>query len=144
MFRKFLLKNKTFWIALFSCVAAVVLYIYSRYRNKLLKEHNATTYGLKGDAEITAEQASYYAEKLFFAMSRFGTDEDTIKEVLIELRNHKKAILQVHEAFGLCRYALGASDVLGVKLNLNQWLKRELSRKEFAEWDILYKDALSE
>lgn len=119
-------------------LASLLIYYITRKRAK-----KVTTYGLNGDGELSEARAQLLAEKLFDAMKTLGTDEKSIAEVLDELRKYKTAILQVHEAFGFNRYALGCSDVLGVKLNLRQWLEKELSRKEYAEWEYLYDIAVN-
>lgn len=125
-------------IAVILLVASLLIYHITRKRAK-----KVTTYGIKGDGELSEARAQLLAEKLFDAMKTYGTDEKSVSEVLDELSKYKTAILQVHEAFGLNRYALGCSDVLGVKLNLRQWLQKELSRKEFAEWEYLYNNAVN-
>ena len=113
------------------------------YRLKLqLLTAAGELYGVKGKGELTEAEAQFLAERLFDAMSNYGTDEKTINEVFAELCKHNRAILQVHEAFGLQRYCLGASDIIGIKKNLNQWLKSELSAKEYAKWQTLYESAL--
>lgn len=114
-----------------------------KIKKAVQKNKSITTYGIKGNGEITETRAKQLAETLFDAMKRYGTDEETIFAVYDELAQYDKAILQVHEAFGLNRYAFGASDYLGVKLNLRQWLKKELSAKEFANWELLYLEAAS-
>ncbi len=127
---------KSIFVALFCALVAVALYLFTSKRKKI------TTYGVKGNGEITEAQAQYLAERLFDSMKSAGTDEETIDEVFVELSAHKRAILQVHEAFGLQRYCLIGSDIIGIKLNLNQWLQKELSAKEFAKWQLLYESAV--
>lgn len=118
----------------FAAVALSLYWLTSRKKK-------ITTYGVKGNGEITESQAQYLAERLFDAMKTYGTDEEVINEVFAELCQHKRAILQVHEAFGLQRYCLIGSDIVGVKMNLNQWLKKELSAKEYAKWQVMYETA---
>lgn len=115
---------------------AVVLYLFTSKRKKV------TTYGVKTSGEITEAQAQYIAEILFDAMKSIGTDEKAIDKVFNEISSYKRAVLQVHEAFGLQRYCLVGSDIIGIKLNLKQWLKQELSAKEFAKWEVLYETAV--
>lgn len=127
---------KNIIVTVVCAVIAVVLYMFTSKRKKV------TTYGVKTSGEITEAQAQYMAEKLFDAMKTVGTDEKAIEEVFEQISGYKRAILQVHEAFGLQRYCLVGSDIVGVKLNLNQWLKQELSTKEYAKWEILYESAV--
>lgn len=123
-------------VAVVCALAAAWLYVLTHKGKKI------TTYGVKGKGELTEAEAQFLAERLFDAMSNYGTDEKTIDEVFAELCKHNRAILQVHEAFGLQRYCLGASDIIGIKKNLHQWLKSELSAKEYAKWQTLYESAL--
>ena len=136
--KKRLLQDNTLKIisAVVLAALAVVLYLFTSKRKKV------TTYGVKTSGEITEAQAQYMAEILFDAMKSIGTDEKAIDEVFNEISSHKRAVLQVHEAFGLQRYCLVGSDIIGVKLNLKQWLKQELSAKEFAKWEVLYETAV--
>lgn len=136
--KKRLLQDNTLKIisAVVLAALAVVLYLFTSKRKKV------TTYGVKTSGEITEAQAQYMAEVLFDAMKSIGTDEKAIDEVFNEISSYKRAVLQVHEAFGLQRYCLVGSDIIGVKLNLKQWLKQELSAKEFAKWEILYETAV--
>ena len=126
---------KNIFVAVVLAAVAVLLYWFTNKRKKI------TTYGVKGNGEISEAQAQYLAERLFDGMKNIGTDEDVINEVFEELSKHKRAVLQVHEAFGLQRYCLVGSDIIGIKLNLNQWLKKELSDKEYAKWQMLYESA---
>ena len=114
-----------------------------KIRRALMQNKSVTAYGLNGEGEISAARAKILAEKLFDAMRMYGTDEKAIAAVYDELSQYRRAVLQVHEAFGLNRYLLGAADYLGVKLNLRQWLKKELSAKEYALWDLLYNEAVN-
>lgn len=136
--KKRLLQDNTLKIisAVVLAALAVVLYLFTSKRKKV------TTYGVKTSGEITEAQAQYMAEVLFDAMKTIGTDEKAIDEVFNEISSHKRAVLQVHEAFGLQRYCLVGSDIIGIKLNLKQWLKQELSAKEFAKWEVLYETAV--
>lgn len=136
--KKRLLQDNTLKIisAVVLAALAVVLYLFTSKRKKV------TTYGVKTSGEITEAQAQYMAEVLFDAMKSIGTDEKAIDEVFNEISSHKRAVLQVHEAFGLQRYCLVGSDIIGIKLNLKQWLKQELSAKEFAKWEVLYETAV--
>lgn len=136
--KKRLLQDNTLKIisAVVLAALAVVLYLFTSKRKKV------TTYGVKTSGEITEAQAQYVAEILFDAMKSIGTDEKAIDEVFNEISSYKRAVLQVHEAFGLQRYCLVGSDIIGVKLNLKQWLKQELSAKEFAKWEVLYETAV--
>ncbi len=129
-----------FGMALF----AVLIGLIWKIRNAVKRSKSVTAYGIKGDGEISAERAHLLAEKLFNAMARFGTDEDEIFAIYDELTKYKKAVLQVHEAFGLKGYAIDSYASIGVKCNLRQWLKKELSAKEYALWDVLYNEAVSE
>ncbi len=115
-----------------------------RIRQAIKNKETKTAIGIKGDAEITQSRANILAETLFDAMCKMGTNEKEIAIIHDELAKHSKAILQVHEAFGLKRYTLYGSDVLGVKCNLRQWLQKELSAREFAKWDYLYNKATNE
>lgn len=128
-----------FGMAIFAVLIAAIWKI----RKAVMQNKSVTAYGIKGDAEITQARAQILAEKLWDAMRKYGTDEDAIAAVYDELSQYRRAVLQVHEAFGLNRYALGAADYLGVKLNLRQWLKKELSAKEYALWDLLYNEAVN-
>lgn len=121
------------------CVSLVVLVW--KIKRTIKQNKSVTTYGIKGDGEISEARANLLAEKLCQAMAGWGTDEDAIALVYDELCAHEKAILQVHEAFGLVPYAIVGYDWLGVKCNLRQWLKKELSAKEYAKWDLLYTSA---
>lgn len=122
------------------CIALLLLTW--KIKQKVKQKQSVTAYGIKGDGEITEARAKMLAESLYLAMKLPATDEATIEKVYDELCNHEKAVLQVHEAFGLVSYALwGYGGLLGVKLNLRQWLKRELSTKEFAKWELLYNNA---
>lgn len=136
--KKRLLQDNTLKIisAVVLAALAVVLYLFTSKRKKV------TTYGVKTSGEITEAQAQYMAEVLFDAMKSIGTDEKAIDEVFNEISSYKRAVLQVHEAFGMQRYCLVGSDIIGVKLNLKQWLKQELSAKEFAKWEVLYETAV--
>lgn len=136
--KKRLLQDNTLKIisAVVLAALAVVLYLFTSKRKKV------TTYGVKTSGEITEAQAQYMAEVLFDAMKSIGTDEKAIDEVFNEISSYKRAVLQVHEAFGLQRYCLVGSDIIGIKLNLKQWLKQELSAKEFAKWEVLYETAV--
>ena len=124
-------------------VFVVLVSIIWKIRRTIKQKESVTAYGIKGDGEITESRAKVLAEKLFDAMRKLGTDEETIFSVYDELAQYDKAILQVHEAFGLNSYALGQYDWVGVKLNLRQWLKKELSAKEFAQWELLYDEAVN-
>lgn len=126
---------KKILLAVVLVVCSLGLYLFTRKHKKI------TVYGLAGDGEITETRAQYLAEVLFDAMKSAGTDEKKISEVHDELAKHGRAILQVHEAFGLQRYAFIGSDYLGTKLNLNQWLQKELSAKQYAQWQALYERA---
>ena len=121
-----------------------IAFVALRIRQAIKNKETRTAIGIKGDAEITQARASILAETLFDAMGNMGTNEREITLVHDELAKHSKAILQVHEAFGLKRYSLYGSDVLGVKCNLRQWLQKELSAREFAKWDYLYNKATNE
>ena len=114
--KKRLLQDNTLKIisAVVLAALAVVLYLFTSKRKKV------TTYGVKTSGEITEAQAQYMAEVLFDAMKSIGTDEKAIDEVFNEISSYKRAVLQVHEAFGLQRYCLVGSDIIGVKLNLKQ------------------------
>ena len=121
------------------CVSLLVLVW--KIKRTIKQNKSVTAYGIKGDGEISESRAKLLSEKLFQAMAGWGTDEDAIAQISDELCAHEKAILQVHEAFGLVPYAIAGYDWLGVKCNLRQWLKKELSAKEFAKWDLLYTNA---
>lgn len=121
-----------------------ITFLAFRIRQAIKNKETKTAIGIKGDAEITQARASILAESLFDAMCNIGTNEKEIAVVYEELSKHSKAVLQVHEAFGLKRYSLNGSDVLGVKCNLRQWLQKELSAREFAKWDYLYRKATNE
>ena len=127
-----------------AAICVSILLIGWKIKRTIKQNQSVTAYGIKGDAEITESRAQLLAEKLFNSMARFGTDEDTIFEIYDELTKYKKAVLQVHEAFGLKGYAIDSYASIGVKCNLRQWLKKELSAKEYALWDELYNIAINE
>ncbi len=85
------------------------------------------------DHDISNTEASIYAERLFGAMDRFGTDEKAIFEILT-MDKSRNDIRKIYNAFGFRRYFVGARGTfLGVKLNLTDWLRSELSKADFAK-----------
>ena len=129
---------KKYMPAIVSVVFALLVWLLPR------KKKTITAYGVASGSEITPNRAAMLAEVLFDAMKSYGTDEKAIAGVYDELYRYDKAILQVHEAFGLQSYnSIGTAPALfGVKLNLRQWLKRELNDKQFANWEMLYNKAI--
>lgn len=78
---------------------------------------------------ISMEQAKFFARDLYDAMKILGTKEDDIKKVT-ELCNPEDWRL-VHNSFGQKRYFMtGNHDVFGLKKDLREWLKSELSLKK--------------
>lgn len=94
---------------------------------------------------IDEATASLYAERLFAAMNRNGTDTETIYSVLDSLRT-KSDLLAVQKAFGVRYYGFTSennswvSKKLGISkaLDLNGWLHAELSGKEMRRVEKIY------
>ena len=137
------MKKKLIKSSIVKIIVAVVCAVVAYMLFLLTRKNKATTnYGIVKGGELTQAQAQYFAEQLHDAMKLPGTDEKAIEEVFNEICGHKLAILQVHEAFGGKRYSVWGKSLIGIKLNLNQWLKEELSSKEYAKWQILYESAV--
>lgn len=137
---KKIVKDNTLKKIIPAVLLAVGCWVFYLLKNK---KNAQSTYGIKGDAELTEARAQCLAEIMLEAMGKYGTNEKKVAEVYDELCKYDKAVLQVHEAFGTKKYLFGYNDIIGPKLNMRQWLENELSRKLFAQWNELYKKALN-
>lgn len=87
---------------------------------------------------MTNDELDFIGQKLFTAMDRVGTDEQTIFEVFEELNTDE--INYLFDQFGTVKYGLGArSAIFGQPRNLGGWLKKELTKKEYEKLRNLLK-----
>jgi len=106
----------------------------------------------RNELTISEGEAMTYAQKLFDAMNRRGTDEDSIYTVLEGLKS-KSDLIYVIKAFGAPMYGYtGESDSWFSKkagvakpLDLAGWLKAELSgnslkrvQSTFSRWGVTF------
>lgn len=146
-FRVFFEKYKIFIWVLLSLVVVYLILNKVIGKMKLPKAPNNTVDSpiKKEDTNgtvVSESQAYSYAERLWDAMSRPGTDESTIFEVLQGLSTADYNA--VYNAFGLRRYStiFGESTVapFGVEMSLSQWLVNELSGTEMRKLKELNKN----
>jgi len=87
----------------------------------------------KSRLTITTSDAGLFANTLYGAMLDFGTDEETIYNIMNKI-NSKDDMLLVIKSFGMKQYLWGTrAGLIGQNYNLIGWLKFELSTSELAK-----------
>lgn len=92
-------------------------------------------------ATISTQLALAYAERLYNAMAPVGTDEDEMNKVYNDLKQNPANVALVYNAFGLREYGLFGSPwwwTPSEKVDLREWIKRELSGKDHDKWMSLF------
>jgi hypothetical protein len=92
---------------------------------------------------LRKSQANHYADMLYQAMKDFGTDEDEIKLIQLEL-SRPSDLRTVYNAFDVKPYGSFGAPVLGFggsDMDLRGWLKAELSGSDYAVWEQMFKTA---
>lgn len=80
------------------------------------------------EGTLTTYMVNTLSNRMFHAMDRLGTDEDTLLNVIDVLEKCNGAsVLAVYNNFGLKKYGLFGEDWFGTPKNLIEWLREELS-----------------
>jgi len=117
-------------------IAAVAIYFFSRKKKGTTVDDQTVLPVMESDLSRTEDELKLVAKTLFNAMNRLGTDEQTIFKVFKELNSED--IKFVFNSFGMIRYfGHGVGKILGNKLDLAGWLKKELSRNGEYSYDEL-------
>ena len=119
-------------------LAVLGLYIYRWVRSFFNSNHISTTYNSVGST-ISSEQAKAFAERLFLSMSDYGTDEDSINVVRLQLSNAGN-LRAVYNAFGMRGYGSYGTPMFGsgTPTDLKGWLKNELSGDAWKIWEQMF------
>lgn len=90
---------------------------------------------------MTENQAKLYAEQLYIAMKKFGTNDDLVTDVYNRVKDDVGGLGLIYNAFGKKKYGLAGSTAkwLGREEDLYEWLRRELPTKKFVYWDALFR-----
>lgn len=130
------LRSKLLMPLLVIGVAFFGLFLHKRSKDGYGHNNLKSTSGVS--PSITDYQASLYADDLFVAMRRTGTDEDAIKKVVNACNPEDWRL--VHNAFGEKRYGITGDFVLGTPMNLKHWLRNELRSRRDAKLISRIKD----
>lgn len=123
-------------------IGAILLFFGYRWlgfsnKNKI-NDYNET------GSSISSNLALAYAERLFNAMEAFGTDDDVMIEIYNRLSSNPLSVRSVYNAFGVREYGLFGSPMWFMpssKIDLREWVNRELSGQNLQKWNSLFNAA---
>ncbi|MBN1186558.1 MAG: hypothetical protein JXB49_30055 [Bacteroidales bacterium] len=119
-------------------IGLFVFIFLSKKRKNVTDYTTSNIYVNKNNLSINTDQLSVICKSIYDAMNKVGTDSEIIFSQLQKL--NKDEILYIFKSFGVVRYQKlwGVhSDVIGVDLNLQGWLKEELPKTGKYSYDNL-------
>ena len=97
------------------------------------------------ERKISDADAKTYAKDLMDAFDGFGTDEDIIKEILLDNNPSATDVQAIFDAFGTPEYGTFGKPMwgTGTPMNLIEWIKKEVdnSTKLYAQLKIKFETA---
>ena len=136
---------KKYWFVVVVVVVVIAIYVAVKKgvlnffggpgTDQIMKEELSKIQYVKKNLSINANDAILISQQLYMAMDQWGTDEETILNLLADL--NRDDLLLVIQTFGLKEYDgqqgvhdLATSYLTGKNLNLQGWLKAELGGKD--------------
>ena len=125
--------NKT--IILTIPLICVVIYLYDKIFTKKQIEVYKFSNINKG---LTENQAHIYANELYSAMNKYGTDTEYIMSLYEKIKDIPNAFNDISSKFGSVRYFMGINDgFLGTEKTLLSWLRSELNSANYKKWELI-------
>ena len=125
--------NKTIIFASLGLIVCVYIYdkLFTKKQIDIYKHSNAS-------GGLSEQQAQIYANELYSAMNKYGTDTEYIMTLYDKIKDIPKAFNDISAKFGTMRYFMGINDdTLGTEKTLLSWLRSELSNDNYKRWESL-------